>query len=82
MTPYQFSGPARWVGIAALGTAVEAIALHTRDHDATLSYAARSLFCTDKAYGRVAFVLAWAALSVWLVPHVVTGSLTPQEDSQ
>lgn len=36
----------------------------------TLSEVTRATFCTHHPIGQAAFVLCWARLSVWLVPHI------------
>lgn len=71
----QLPGTARWVAVVTLATVIEAVALRNQDKDATLSHFTRVVFQTDTPTGKVALVAAWAALTVWLIPHLVRGSL-------
>jgi hypothetical protein len=58
-----------WGGLAGVGLVAELVSL--RRHDgATLSETARAVFATHTPAGRLAFVGAWAALTVFLVPHI------------
>lgn len=76
----EMPGPARWVAVVALAAVIEAVALRNQDKDATLSHFARVVFKTDTPTGKIALVAAWAALTVWLIPHLITGQLV--EESQ
>lgn len=75
----ELPGPARWVAVVALATVIEAVALRNQDKDATLSHFTRVVFQTDTPTGKVALVAAWAALTVWLIPHLINGTLTFEE---
>lgn len=63
----------RWLVYALIGSVIEAEALRHHRHDRTLSHATRTAFRTQTPAGKVAFTLAWAALSFWFVPHIVQG---------
>lgn len=39
-------------------------------HEGTLSQAGRETFRTDTVVGRAVWVIAWTALSAWLIPHI------------
>ena len=47
------------------------LALDKRHDGSTLSEVTRMVYRTDTRLGRCAFVASWAALSGWLIPHIL-----------
>jgi hypothetical protein len=60
-----------WGGLLAAGVAYEAYGVFGEVEGDTLSEVTRQVFRTEHPVGKAVFVCAWAALSVWLVPHIV-----------
>lgn len=59
-----------WIG--TIGTMIVAdIVLDKRRNGSTLSETARYVFRTDTRLGKAVFVGSWAALTGWLVPHII-----------
>lgn len=58
-----------WFGAIGTLAAIDIYAAHVK-HDGTLSQAGRWLFKTHTKHGKVAWFVAWAGLSTWLVPHI------------
>lgn len=61
-----------WFALLIVGTAFEMWALRGKRREATLSHFTRKAFRTNTPAGRAAFVLSWAALTAWLVPHIAS----------
>lgn len=47
------------------------MALDRRQDGSTLSEATRYVYRTETRLGRYAFLASWAALSLWLCPHII-----------
>jgi hypothetical protein len=60
-----------WTAFLAGTVALEAYGLKHPERIPPLSAWARWMFRVETALGRVAFVVGWAWLSKWFVPHVV-----------
>jgi hypothetical protein len=60
-----------WLGIGAGIAALDLWCDRNATVGDTASECARVLFHTHTPLGRAAFVVSWAALSAWLVPHIV-----------
>lgn len=63
----------RWGALLALGVALEAEAVAGKRHPHTLSHAIRRAFKIGTPHGRGAFIGFWAALTCWLIPHILKG---------
>lgn len=59
-----------WIGTISTMIAADII-LDKRRNGSTLSEAARWIFRTDTRLGKAVFVGSWAALSTWLIPHII-----------
>lgn len=60
-----------WLGIAAALTVLDIWAARNQLQGDSLSECTRELFRTDTPAGRAALVGAWAALTAWLIPHLL-----------
>ena len=60
-----------WLTIAAALIALDIWAARNNLEGDTLSECTRELFRTDTPTGRAALVGAWAALTAWLIPHLL-----------
>jgi hypothetical protein len=58
-----------WYATLGALAAIDIYAAHVK-HDGTLSQAGRYLFKTHTKRGKIAWCVAWAGLSAWLVPHI------------
>lgn len=58
-----------WFGAIGTLAVIDIYAAHVK-HDGTLSQAGRWLFRTHTKRGKIAWCIAWAGLSAWLVPHI------------
>lgn len=57
---------------AGIGPLIVLDAYLDRRHDgSTLSEATRYIYRTETKVGRYAFLASWAALSLWLCPHII-----------
>lgn len=64
-------GTATWAGLLLVGAVVECVALRRQMHEHTLSHATRTVFRTHTPSGRAAFILGWASLTAWFLPHIL-----------
>lgn len=55
----------------AAAVAVEAEALHHKRKYGTLSHLTRTVFRTQYKPGKILFVLSWAWLTYWFLPHIL-----------
>lgn len=60
-----------WRGVAISIAVAETIAIRTRDPKAPASHCGRVTMHLDTTPGRVGFVLGWAGLTAWLIPHLL-----------
>jgi hypothetical protein len=60
-----------WATAAASLLALETYGVKRPGAGHTLSEVTRATFRTDTIAGSVSFVAAWAALTVWFVPHIL-----------
>lgn len=62
-----------WLMILFPPAVWEAYAIRSKVEGDTLSERTRAWFHTHTRGGRLAFLLAWAALAIWFPIHIVTG---------
>lgn len=60
-----------WLGLVLTGAIFEAWAIRGKRKQHTLSHAMRRTCHTETALGKRVFVLAWAFLTAWLIPHIL-----------
>lgn len=66
----------RWLLGWAAFVVVNGLILNRRHNGSTLSECTRLVFRTDTRLGRIVFLLFWAALTRWLVPHILRPAKT------
>lgn len=60
-----------WLGLVIAGAVFESWAIRGKRREATLSHMMRKTCHTETTTGKRIFVLAWCALTAWLIPHVL-----------
>ncbi len=74
-----------WTAIIGGALLLEAEGLRRKRYEHTLSHTTRYVFRTHHPFGKAAFTVGWAALSVWFIPHVlknvekIVEAVTPNE---
>lgn len=64
-----------WIAIIGLALLLEAAGLRRQRNAHTLSHSTRYVFRTETKPGAAVFTIAWAALTVWFIPHVLKGGV-------
>lgn len=70
-----------WGGLLTVGGLYEFYALLNDQEGDTLSEVTRDVFGCDCKRGKVTFTMAYAAFSVWFVPHIAARAVEAAEDA-